>query len=340
MRTRQPRRASERTRRCISLPSVVPRRCERAAFGRRARRCEDQHRRDALMFAAGGRRHPSAAALSTPERTSTPAENDRGQTPLIFADGKRPRRHGQAAPHARRRSERRHEADGPLRAQPERREPRRPEPRGQVRGAAVRRRRGVLVPGVERQHMFNEQVAAQGGLTPLLYAVRQGFIDVARRAARRAACRSISSSPATTASALLVATINGQFDLAGLLLERGANPNLAAENGVAPLYAAINLQWAPRARLSAAARAGEPADELPRLHEAAARRGRGSQSARQQEGLVHGLQLRPVRRRRSRRHGVLARGVRCRRRRDEAARVVRRGSEHPDDQTRAAPRDR
>ena len=49
------------------------------------------------------------------------------------------------------------------------------------------------------------------------------------------------------ASALLVATVNGQFDLGAMLLDRGANPNLTAENGVAPLYAAINLMWAPRA---------------------------------------------------------------------------------------------
>src|SRR5262249_40680021 len=49
------------------------------------------------------------------------------------------------------------------------------------------------------------------------------------------------------ASALLVATVNGNFDLASQLLDRGADPNLLAENGVAPLYATINLIWAPRA---------------------------------------------------------------------------------------------
>jgi ankyrin repeat protein len=46
----------------------------------------------------------------------------------------------------------------------------------------------------------------------------------------------------------VIATVNGQFDVALYLLEHGANPNLAAENGVAPLYAVLNCQWAPLAQ--------------------------------------------------------------------------------------------
>ncbi len=48
-------------------------------------------------------------------------------------------------------------------------------------------------------------------------------------------------------SPLLIATINGHFDLAKWLLDRGANPNAASDNGVTPLYAALNVTWAPRA---------------------------------------------------------------------------------------------
>lgn len=103
-----------------------------------------------------------------------------------------------------------------------------------------------LVPGVERQHMFNEQVGWQGGMTPLLYAARQGYIDVAK-ALLDAGVPVNQRKGGDHVSALLVATVNGQFDLAAMLLTRGADPNLTGENGVAPLYATINLMWAPRA---------------------------------------------------------------------------------------------
>src|SRR5262245_40674165 len=103
-----------------------------------------------------------------------------------------------------------------------------------------------LVPGVDRQHLVNEQVAWQGGMTPLLYAVREGPAAVAA-ALLDAGVDVNQRKGGDQASALLVATVNGQFDLAAMLLERGANPNLMAENGAAPLYATINLTWAPRA---------------------------------------------------------------------------------------------
>ena len=48
-------------------------------------------------------------------------------------------------------------------------------------------------------------------------------------------------------SPLLAAAINGRFNLAMYLLERGADPNLASDGGGTPLYGAINVWWAPHA---------------------------------------------------------------------------------------------
>jgi len=42
---------------------------------------------------------------------------------------------------------------------------------------------------------------------------------------------------------LLMAIINGNFDLAMELLERGADPDLASEDGVGPLFAVLNNEW-------------------------------------------------------------------------------------------------
>ena len=49
-------------------------------------------------------------------------------------------------------------------------------------------------------------------------------------------------------SPLLMATINGHYDLATRLLARGADPTLASDGGATPLYGVLNMQWAPKAR--------------------------------------------------------------------------------------------
>jgi ankyrin repeat protein len=101
-------------------------------------------------------------------------------------------------------------------------------------------------PGIDRQYQLNELVSAQGGLTPLLYAVRQGYSESAQALLEAGAdvnqvCAGDQTSP------LLMAVINGHFDLAQMLLEKGANPNLAADNGATPLYGVLNVEWAPKA---------------------------------------------------------------------------------------------
>ena len=197
-----------------------------------------------LMLAAASGDTGAIAALLDGGANVNAAEDDRLQTPLIFAtandrlDAVRMLIARGANPNAATRltdlgalSRNGENPDGRNLASPPR--PGAPAPK-------------VLIPGVERQQMFNEQVAWQGGMTPLLYAARQGYADIAR-ALLDAGVAVNQRKGGDQVSALLVATVNGHFDLAGLLLDRGADPNLTGENGVAPLYAAINLTWAPRA---------------------------------------------------------------------------------------------
>src|SRR5206468_2343502 len=50
-------------------------------------------------------------------------------------------------------------------------------------------------------------------------------------------------------SPLLMAVINGEFDMAMFLIRKGADPNIAeGGNGATPLWAAVNTQWQPRTR--------------------------------------------------------------------------------------------
>jgi ankyrin repeat protein len=99
--------------------------------------------------------------------------------------------------------------------------------------------------GVDRQYQLNELIYAQGGLTPLLLAARQGYTESVQALLTAGAdVNQLSAGDKT--SPLLIATINGHFDVAKALLDQGANPNLAGENGATPLYAALNCEWAPK----------------------------------------------------------------------------------------------
>ncbi|HTK29864.1 MAG TPA: ankyrin repeat domain-containing protein [Vicinamibacterales bacterium] len=100
--------------------------------------------------------------------------------------------------------------------------------------------------GVDRRFTYNELVGTQGGLTALLLASRQG--ERAAVDALLAAGADINQGSAGDGTTpLLIATINGRFDLARYLLDRGASPAKASANGVTPLYAVVNCQWAQKA---------------------------------------------------------------------------------------------
>ena len=93
---------------------------------------------------------------------------------------------------------------------------------------------------------YTERVGKMGGMTALLHAARQGHAEVAMELVSAGA--DIDHATGDHTSPLQIATMNGHFDLALRLLARGADPNIATDAGATPLFAALNLQWAPRAR--------------------------------------------------------------------------------------------
>jgi ankyrin repeat protein len=102
------------------------------------------------------------------------------------------------------------------------------------------------MPGIDRNYQLNELIIAQGGLTPLLYAIRQGYQE-STDALLKAGADLNQPSAGDGTTPLLMAVINGHFDLAKSLLEKGANPNTASQQGVTPLYGVLNVEWAPKA---------------------------------------------------------------------------------------------
>lgn len=92
---------------------------------------------------------------------------------------------------------------------------------------------------------YEDWVGQQGGMTALHYAVRDGRVEAARLILDAGADINLRTL-GDQSSPLLVAIINGNYDLAMLLLERGADPKLASEDGAAPLFATVNSEWALR----------------------------------------------------------------------------------------------
>ena len=90
-------------------------------------------------------------------------------------------------------------------------------------------------------------VGTQGGMTALLHAVREGHAETALLLLEAGAdIDGVSGGDHT--GPLLMATINGHFDLAMSLLGRGGDPRIASDAGATPLYATINAYWVPKSR--------------------------------------------------------------------------------------------
>jgi len=82
-----------------------------------------------------------------------------------------------------------------------------------------------------------------GGLTPLLFAARQGSLEATRMLVEAGADVNVTD-PAGIGP-VLSAIINGHYDVAGFLLEKGSDPNLADTDGRAALFAAVDMNTMP-----------------------------------------------------------------------------------------------
>ena len=107
---------------------------------------------------------------------------------------------------------------------------------------ALRQRTGEPVP-----LNFAGLVATHGGLSAIHLAAREGHAEAVSMLLEGGVPIDFPSA-ADGATPMLMAAINGYFDLAAELLRRGADPNLASDAGATPLYAVLNMYWAPKAR--------------------------------------------------------------------------------------------
>ena len=125
-------------------------------------------------------------------------------------------------------------------------------------------------------------------MSALHFAARQGFADVVKALVEGGAdLNQLNAGDRTTP--LLIAIINGHFDLAKWMLEKGADPNTSAFNGVAPLFGVLNIQWAPKSLYPSPKSHQQQTTTYLDLMTGVARQGRRSECARRPQGLVPGL---------------------------------------------------
>ena len=88
-----------------------------------------------------------------------------------------------------------------------------------------------------------QQYRPAGGLTPLLFAARQGCVECIRALVRGKADLNLADPDGVTP--LLMAAINARFDAAALLLKSGADPNRWDKWGRTALYSAVDYNTLP-----------------------------------------------------------------------------------------------
>ena len=98
-----------------------------------------------------------------------------------------------------------------------------------------RRGRGPRAPGGN---------STMGGQTALLFAARDGHLEAVKALVEAGAdVDQINVGEGT--SPMVIAVANGHYTVAKYLLDQGADPNITNIDGLAPLYATVNMRHAP-----------------------------------------------------------------------------------------------
>ncbi|MCY3844052.1 MAG: ankyrin repeat domain-containing protein [Acidobacteria bacterium] len=103
-------------------------------------------------------------------------------------------------------------------------------------------REGNPIPPRRRRAPGGNSV--MGGMTALLFAARDGHMGAVRALFESGAdVDQVSGGDGT--SPIVIAIANGHYTVAQYLLDRGADPNLVNIDGLGPVYATVNMRFAP-----------------------------------------------------------------------------------------------
>ncbi len=101
---------------------------------------------------------------------------------------------------------------------------------------------GLPIPRRKGQQSGGSSV--MGGMTALLFAARDGNLAAVKALVESGAdINQVSGGDAS--SAINIAIANGHYTVSKYLLDHGADPNLANLDGLTPLYATVNMRYAP-----------------------------------------------------------------------------------------------
>src|SRR5262249_54218460 len=89
-----------------------------------------------------------------------------------------------------------------------------------------------------------EKPLALGGMGPMHFAPPEGYLDAVRMLGESGPDVNLPTS-SDQMTPLLLAIVNGRYDIAKYLLEHGADPKPASAEHATALFTTIDVKWAP-----------------------------------------------------------------------------------------------